>query len=161
MKTQILIIGGALLALAACNRSPSEGDREAAAPQAQPPAPANVTISTAGGRAEIRTGGNAALPAGLPPYPGAEPNAAVEVSGGAPQDQGGIYGFRTGDAPAQVIAFYAEAARRGGYTIANQMSMGPTATLTARNGAGEAVNVTATQAGGATQVQLIVAHNQR
>lgn len=156
---QRLIIAVAVLTLAGCGRGGGEADRRA--DQTAPPAPANITIATPEGQAEIRTGAGAALPAGLPPYPGAVANAAVEVSGVSPQDQGGIYGFSTSDAPAQVIAFYAEAARRGGYTIANQMNMGATATLTAQKGGGEAVNITATQAGGATQVQLIVAHNQR
>jgi hypothetical protein len=161
MKAPTPIIAATMLALAACGRGGNGADRQAnqAAPPA--PAPANITIATPEGTAEIRTGAGAALPAGLPAYPGAQPNAAVEVSGGAPQNQGGIYGFRTSDPPAQVIAFYAEAARRGGYTIANELNMGATATLTAQKGPGEAVNITATQAGGATQVQLIVALNQR
>lgn len=44
-----------------------------------------------------------------------------------------------------------------GYTIANRMDMGATATLSARRGGGQAVNIVATQAGGGTRVQIIVA----
>jgi hypothetical protein len=152
------MIAAALLALAGCGRGGGEANRQSA-PAGE--APANIIIATADGTAEIRTGtGAAGLPEGIPAYPGADPNAAVQVTGGAPGAEGGLFGFRTSDAPAQVIAFYAAAAGSGGYRIANRMEMGATATLTAEKGDGTVINVIATPAGGFTQVQLIVGHDR-
>ena len=153
-----LIAGAALLALAACGRggnAPEERDRTQ---------PANITITAPDGHAEVRTGSGAlaGLPEGVPAYPGADTTGSVDVSGAGAQgqDQGRILGFRTSDTPAQVIAFYAQSVGGAGYRIANQMTMGPTASLTAQRGEGEVVNIVATQAGGATQVQIIIARGQ-
>jgi hypothetical protein len=152
-----LIAVAALLALASCGRGGGGNGAEERAKTA----PANITISSPEGRAEVRTGGGAltGLPEGIPAYPGADTTASVDVSGAGAQGegQGRILGFRTGDTPAQVIAFYAQSVSGAGYRIANQMQMGATASLTAQRGEGEAVNIIATQAGGATQVQIIVA----
>jgi len=157
MKTRLLI-GAALLALAACGRDGSGGAEE----RAKAPPPANIVVASPQGTAEIRTGGAlTGLPQGVPAYPGADTTASVDVTGGQAQDEGRILGFRTGDTPAQVIAFYARSVAEAGYRIANQMSMGPTASLTAQRGEGEVVNIVATQAGGFTQVQIIVARGQR
>jgi hypothetical protein len=145
-----------LLALSACGGGGSAGNEAANAP-GQPPA--EISVSTSQGKAEIRSGAAAAAnwPEGIPPYPGADTSQSVNVSGGAPGGAGRILGFRTGDTPQQVIAFYAPAVARGGYSVANQMDMGQTATLTARRGQGEALNITATRTGEVTQVQIIAA----
>lgn len=152
MKNRLLI-GAALLALAGCGRSGGGAEE-----RAKTPTPANITVSSPEGTAQVRTGGAlTGLPEGVPAYPGADTTASVDVSGGQAQDEGRILGFRTGDTPAQVIAFYARSVSGAGYRIANQMNAGPTATLTAQRGEGEAVNIVATQIGGATQVQIIIA----
>jgi hypothetical protein len=146
-------IGAALVALAGCGGR--EEANQAAAGQGQPPA--NVVVSAPEGRAEVRTGGAAAaMPGGLPAYPGASGTGSVDVTGAAAEGSGHIVGFTTPDPPSQVIAFYAQAATGAGYRIAQQMNMGPTAALTAVRAEGEAVSVTATQAGGTTQVQVVV-----
>jgi hypothetical protein len=59
-----------------------------------------------------------------------------------------------------VIAFYARAVGGAGYRVAQQMTIGPTAMLTARKGESQAVTITATQAAGATQVQIVVGRNR-
>ena len=150
-------IGAALLALASCGRGGGEANQATTPPGTQPPA--NIVIDAPNAHAEVRTGPGAAsnLPDGVPAYPGAQPTASVDVSGAEAGGQGRIVGFSTNDAPAQVIAFYAQSLGGAGYRIANQMNMGATATLTAARAEGEAVNVTATQVGGVTQVQIIVA----
>jgi hypothetical protein len=152
-----LIMSAALLALAACGRS-GEAERQAAGNVSVRGGPADITISTPNGTAEIRTGGAiAALPEGIPPYPNTEAGQNIDINGGSGRGQGRILGFSTHDAPAQVIAFYAQAIAAGGYTVANRMDMGATSSLTARRGEGQAVSIVAVQAGGSTRVQIIVA----
>ena len=161
----IIVLATSLLALAACGGGGGSAGNEGAAkagPGASPPAPAQpaeISISTPQGKAEIRSGSAAVAnwPEGVPPYPGADTNQSVDVTGGAPGGAGRILGFRTNDTPQQVIAFYAPAIVRGGYSVANQMDLGQTATLSARRGQGEALNITATRAGDVTQVQIIAA----
>jgi hypothetical protein len=162
----IVALATSVLTLAACGAGGGSAGNEGAAkagPGAGPPAsgqpPAEISIATPQGKAEIRSGSAAVAnwPEGVPPYPGADTNQSVDVTGGAPGGAGRILGFRTGDTPQQVIAFYAPAIVRGGYSVANQMDLGQTATLSARRGQGEALNITATRAGNVTQVQIIVA----
>lgn len=159
-----LIFAASLLALSACGGggAGNEGAGKAGA-GANPPAtgpgqqPANITLSTPEGRVEVRSGGAAAAdwPEGVPPYPGAQTNQSVNVTAAQAGQGGRILGFRTADTPQQVISFYARELVRGGYSVANQMDMGQTATLTARRGESEGLNVTATRIGDATQVQII------
>lgn len=147
------VTGAALLALAACGRG-GEANREAA--PGQPPA--NIIVTRPEGRAEVRTGSAApgAIAEGIPAYPGATAAGSVDVSGASAEGQGHVVAFTTADPPAQVIGFYRQAVSAAGYRVAQQMTMGPTAMLTAQRGEGEAVTVTATQAAGATQVQVVV-----
>ena len=154
-----LIAGAALLALAACGRSGGEAERQAAAGNASVSiTPGDITISTPNGTAEIHTGGGApaGLPAGIPAYPNADPGQNIDINGGQAPGQGRILSFSTHDAPAQVIAFYAQAVAAGGYTVANRMDMGATSTLSAQKDGGH-VSIVATQAGGnGTRVQIII-----
>jgi hypothetical protein len=154
-----LITGAALLALAACGRSGGEAERQAASGNASVSVtPGDIRISTPNGTAEIHTGGApAGLPAGIPAYPNADAGQNIDINGGQAPGQGRILSFSTHDAPAQVIAFYAQAVGAGGYTVAHRMDMGAASTLTARNGAGRAVNIVATQTGSGTRVQIIIA----
>lgn len=147
--------GAALLALAACGRGGGEANRQAAPGAAQPPA--NVVVTTPEGHAEVRTGAApGAIAEGIPAYPGATAAGTVDVTGGSAEGQGHVVAFSTPDPPDRVIAFYAQAVGAAGYRVAQQMNVGPTAMLTATRGAGEAVTVTATAAGGTTQVQVVV-----
>lgn len=154
-----LIIGAAFLALAGCGRSGGEAERQAAAGNVSVSgAPGDITISTPNGTASIHTGGApAAMPEGIPPYPNADAGQNIDINGGSAPGQGRILSFSTHDAPAQVIAFYAQAIAGAGYTVANRMDVGAYSTLTARRDGGQAVNIVATQAAGATRVQIIVA----
>jgi hypothetical protein len=128
-----------LLAAAGCNREPT---------------PQGETVVAAPG-ASVRTGG--ALPhlRGIPDYPRADTGGSLQMSGGADGGQGAMFGFRTPDAPAQVINFYADAALRAGFAISQQTSAGPVAMLSAGSDAGEGFHVTATRTGAFTQVQII------
>jgi hypothetical protein len=156
-----LITGAALLALAACGRSGGDADRQAASGNVSVSAtPGDITISTPNGTASIHAGGGAApagLPEGIPAYPNIVAGQNLDINGGSAPGQGRILGFSTPDAPAQVIAFYAQAITGAGYTIANRMDMGATSTLTARRGSGQAFHIVATQAAGSTRVQIIIA----
>jgi ABC-type glycerol-3-phosphate transport system substrate-binding protein len=164
MMHRTRIIGAALLALAACGRSGGGAERQAGTTNVtMSGTPGDITITTPNGTAEIHSGGGApaALPEGIPAYPNQDPGQAIDINGGSGQGQGRILSFSTHDAPAQVIAFYAQAVAAGGYSVANRMDMGASSTLTARRGEGQAVSIVAVQAGGGTRVQIIVAAGGR
>jgi hypothetical protein len=163
-----IFIATSIVALAACGGGGGGnavtgigGGGGAAGPgSVTPPAPppANITIATPDGSAEIRSG-DATLanwPEGVPAYPGAD-SRSVNVTSGAPGQAGRILGFRTIDSPQRVINFYADAILRSGYNIENQMDLGESATLSARRGQSVALNITATRAADATQVQIVAA----
>jgi hypothetical protein len=156
-------IGAALLVLAACGRSGGEAERQAAAGNVSVSGtPAEIRISTPNGTAEIHSGGApVGMPEGIPAYPNADAGQNIDINGGSGPGQGRILGFGTHDAPAVVIAFYAQAIPAAGYTIANRMDLGATSTLTARRGEGQAVNIVAIQAAGGTRVQIILANQAR
>jgi hypothetical protein len=158
-----LIAGVALLGLAACGRSGGDAERQAAAGNvAVSGTPADITISTPNGTATIHAGSApAGLPEGIPAYPNTVPGQNLDINGGSGPGQGRILGFSTPDAPAQVIAFYAQAIPAGGYVVANRMDMGASSTLSARRGTDQAVNIVAVQAGSNTRVQIIVAAGAR
>ena len=149
------LCGAALLALAACGRG---GERQMVAGNVtMSGSPADITISTPNGTAQIHTGGTAGagnLPGGIPAYPNQVAGQSMDFNGGSAQGQARILSFATHDAPAQVIGFYAQAVTAAGYTIANRMDMGPTSELTAQHGPGQAVSIVATPAGDATRVQV-------
>lgn len=159
-----ILLASPLLALAACGGTPA--NQPAAMPgqpgvQVTPSAPgqppAQISVNTPEGRAEIRTGaGAAAMPRGLPPYPGATADQSVNVTGASPQGSGRIVGFRTADPAAQVISFYADAAGRAGYRVLSRVDAGATATLALQRDGGENVAITATRVGDYTQGQMIV-----
>jgi hypothetical protein len=156
-----LILGAAVLALAACGRSGTTIQAGPGGNVTMSGAPGDITISTPNGTAQIHAGGGAAPAApadGIPAYPNAETGAgqSVDLSGGSAQGQGHILSFGTHDAPAQVVDFYKQALVAAGYTIANEMHMGPTASLAAQRGQGQGVSVVATPAGGETRVEIIV-----
>ena len=153
----------ALLALAGCGRGGEVRQTGPGNVTVSGVPGGDVTISTPNGTAQIHSGAGApaALPEGIPAYPNAAAGQSVDINGASVQGQGRILSFTTGDAPAQVIAFYAQAVGAGGYTVANRMDMGATSTLTATRGEGQAVNIVATQAGGSTRVQIIIGASVR
>jgi len=158
-----MIVGTALLALAACGRS---GTTVQAGPGnvVMSGTPGDITISTPNGTAEIHAGGGAApaaLPEGIPPYPNIVAGQNIDINGGSGEGQGRILSFSTPDAPAAVVAFYAQAVAASGYTVANRMDMSSTSTITARRGEGQTVHIVATQTPGGTRVQIIVANGAR
>ena len=159
-----ILLATPLLVLSACGGTPA--NQPAALPgqtgvQVTPSAPgqppAQISVNTPDGRAEVRTGvGAAAWPEGLPPYPGATADQSVNVTGASPQGSGRIVGFRTPDPAAQIISFYADAAGRAGYRVLSRMDAGATATLALQRDGGENVAVTATRIGDYTQGQIVV-----
>lgn len=118
-----------------------------------------TTYSSNDGEATITAGDTgAAMPAGLPPYPGAESAGGLNVNAtGRDGGSGQISSFQTSDAPADVIAFYRTALERGGYTIAATMDLGETKMITAERTDGNGgIQITATSAGGrGTTVSVI------
>lgn len=151
-----MIFAAAVLALAACNQA--DGPAANGTAGGSPATPPDMTITTNEGVAEVRNTGDVAanMPPGLPPYPGAQAAGGVQIStrsrdGG----QGMIAGFRTSDAPAQVIEFYAAAAERAGYRIEGRMTIGANATLMASRDGGVGFYLTAAQTGEGTMVQFI------
>lgn len=154
-----LLLSLPLFALAGCGGGGDAPANQAAQGPGQPAAPGDVSISTPEGRLDIRSGaGAAAYPEGIPPYPGATADQSAQVSAAtAPGGSGGgrILGFRTGDQPAQVIAFYAEAAARAGYRVVTRIESASGATLIVQRGAGEGLSISATRIGDFTQGQII------
>lgn len=118
-----------------------------------------TTYSSSDGEATITTGDTgAAMPAGLPSYPGAQTTGGINVNTtGRDGGSGQISSFQTSDAPADVIAFYRTALERGGYTIAATMDLGETKMISAsRTNGNGGIQITATSAGGrGTTVSVI------
>lgn len=141
MRARILIAAN-LLTIAAC---------DGAAPDAvaSNAAEANSADTSANVVATARPVDRAALAALLPPYPGAQ-----QVRGGS---EGGSLAFQTADPPRQVASFYADVARREGFTVDIPETDGMLVNMVATRDGGGLVNVTATRAGGITQVQIMAA----
>lgn len=148
-----LVTAAALLALAGCNQHKSPNGRVVIGPGG------NITINSPDGQAVVRTGGAPAHIEGLPDYPNATTNGGgIQISGASGQGSGAMITFQTPDQPAQVIAFYTQAAQQQGLRIAVQMNSGTTSIITATRGEGNdgaGFNVAATRAGDVTQVQVM------
>jgi hypothetical protein len=148
---RMIMSGAALLALAGCGQpaaTPESGEAGASA---------QGGFATADGKGEARTGAAAltGLPEGIPPYPGADTSAAVQIAGDAAEGEGRVIAFRTTDPPPQVVAFYAGAAERAGFRIEDRRDMGPGATLTAERDNGDVLSVSANGMASGTQVQIV------
>ena len=118
-----------------------------------------TTYRSDDGEATITTGdAGAAMPAGLPAYPGAESTGGMNInSTGRDGGSGQISSFQTSDSPVEVIAFYRAALERSGYRIAANMDFGETHMISAsRPDNSGGIQVTATAAGGrGTTVSII------
>jgi hypothetical protein len=152
-----MMSGAALLALAGCGQpaaAPEGGTAEA---------PAQGNFATPDGKGEVRAGAAAVtgLPEGIPPYPGADTSASIQISGDAAEGEGRVIAFRTTDPPPQVVAFYADAAERAGFRIQDRRDMGPSAMLTAGRDNGDVLTVSATGMPSGTQVQIVAGGQRR
>lgn len=150
-----IMAGTMLLALTACNQGADTNQAAAA-----PPAPGG--LASPDGRSEVRTdAGFSGLPEGIPAYPRINPGGAIQMGGREEGAEMRIMAFRTMDAPADVIAFYAEAGERAGFRVVNRAEVGPSRVLGLARDNGDALNVTATGTPTGTSVQLIAGHESR
>lgn len=140
MRVSLPLLATAALAVSACNQTAPEVANNTAAPEA------NAAV-------EAAPADPAALAALLPPYPGAQ-----QVRG---EPAGGSLAFQTADPPRQVAAFYADVARREGFTAETPDNNGMLVNMMATREGGGLVSVTATRVGGVTQVQIMAAVGTR
>ena len=152
-----LMTGAALLALAGCGDGASEADGGAGAENK-----AGRSYTSPDGRSEVRSGDAAlsGLPEGIPPYPRANPGGAIQFGGASEEGEMRVMGFTTADPPADVIAFYAEAAARAGFHEGQRTVSGPSHALGFERDNGEVMNVIATARPGGTNVQIMVGNHQ-
>ena len=152
-----IMTGAALLALAGCGDGATEAGSGAGAENS-----AGASYTSPDGRSEVRSGDAAlsGLPEGIPPYPRADPGGAIQFGGASEEGEMRAMGFRTADAPADVIAFYADAAGRAGFREGQRASSGPSQSVGFERDNGEVMNVIATAAPGGTNVQIMVGNPQ-
>ena len=153
----IIMTGAALIALAGCGGGTSEADRGNAA------AGATVgTLASPDGRSEVRGDADfSGLPEGIPPYPRVSGGGAIQMGGADDEAEMRVMAFRTADPPAQVIAFYAEAAARAGFRVTHRAEAGPSTALGLARDNGDAMNVTATGTPTGTSVQVMAGRERR
>ena len=144
--------GAALLALAGCGGGASEADSGADSDNS-----AAVSLTSPDGRSEVRSGDAAlsGLPDGIPPYPRADPEGAIQFGGASEDGEMRAMGFTTADPPAAVVAFYADAAGRAGFREIHRVASGPTQVLGFQRDNGDMMNVTATATPRGTSVQIL------
>lgn len=141
MRVSFSLVATAALAASACNQTAPEVTNNSSAA-----AEANAAVAAS-------PADPAALAALLPPYPGGQ-----QVRGEA---VGGSLAFQTADPPRQVAAFYADIARREGFTVDTPDNNGMLVNMVATREGGGLVNLTATRVGGVTQVQIMAAAGAR
>lgn len=150
-----IMTGAALLALAAC-------DNGALPSQADAVAPAQGGIASPDGRSEVRAdAGFSGLPEGIPAYPNVTGAGAIQMGGVDDGAEMRVMAFRTADPPADVIAFYAEAAERAGFRAGQRRDAGPSTALGLERDNGEVMNVTATATPTGTSVQIMAGRQRR
>ena len=89
-------------------------------------APAQGSLASADGRSEVRGDADfSGLPEGIPAYPRIRPGGAIQMGGAEDGAEMRVMAFRTDDPPADVIAFYAEAAARAGFREVRRPDAGP------------------------------------
>ena len=141
-----------LLALAGCGGGTTEADSGADAGNS-----AVASFTSPDGRSEVRSGDAAlsGLPEGIPPYPRADPGGAIQFGGASEDGEMRAMGFTTADPPADVIAFYADAAGRAGFRETHRAATGPSQVLGFERDNGDVMNVTATATPRGTSVQIL------
>jgi len=153
----MIITGTIMLALGGCGQS---------APQAAANGSAGSAVgsyATPGGRAEVRSGDAAlsGLPEGIPPYPRASANGAIQFGGPAEGGEARVMGFQTADAPALVIDFYAAAGTAAGFREVHRAATGRSAMLGLERDNGDILNITATGTPRVTMVQIMFGQERR
>jgi hypothetical protein len=155
----IILTGTALVALAGCGgggTSAGEAERGNAAGQAQ------GSLASPDGRSEVRGDADfSGLPEGIPAYPRVNPGGAIQFGGASEEGEMRVMGFRTADPPAQVIAFYADAAARAGFREGQRTTAGPSSALGLARDNGDVMNVTATATPTGTSVQIMTGRGSR
>jgi hypothetical protein len=153
-----MMAGTMLLVLGACGDETREAVGDANSQNS-----AVASYSSPDGRSEVRSGDAAlsGLPEGIPPYPRAGPNGAIQFGGASEEGEMRAMGFTTADPPADVIAFYADAAGRAGFREAHRATSGPSQVIGFERGNGEVMNVTATANPRGTSVQIMVGNARR
>jgi hypothetical protein len=155
-----IIATGLLLSLPACGPGAPGPENGAAAAPAPPAAPA--PLAAPDGRSEVRGDAQfSGLPAGIPAYPRVNPGGAIQMGGESDGNEMRIMGFRTADAPAQVVAFYADAAAAAGFRVVRRAESGPSTILGLARDNGDALNVTATATPTGTSVQIMAGRERR
>lgn len=161
MWTVHMVSAVALLTLAACGGSNEQVYRgpDGEEVRVERGGDGTTTYRSGDGETVITTGElGGGMPADLPLYPGADDSQGFNIDAtGRDGESGQIASFQTGDAPAEVIAFYRSALESGGYRITATMDMGQSQMITAeREGSEGGVHLTATDAGGrGTTVSVI------
>jgi hypothetical protein len=108
------------------------------------------------GRSEVRSDAAlSGLPEGIPPYPRVSPGGAIQFGGPAEEGEMRAMGFNTPDAPADVIAFYADAAPRAGFREGQRTTSGPSQVLGLVRDNGDVMNVIATATPNGSRVQIM------
>ena len=153
-----LMASAMLLALGACG----DGTREAGG-DANSQNSAVASYASPDGRSEVRSGDAAlsGLPEGIPPYPRAGPDGAIQFGGASEEGEMRAMGFTTADPPADVIAFYADAAQRAGFREGQRATSGPSQVLGFERDNGDVMQVTATATARGTSVQIMAGQQRR
>jgi len=107
-----------------------------------------------GKTATMEFGGSASkLPSWIPAYPGSNPEGAITASGN--DGEGGMFGFKTSDAPAKVLQFYQDKFKEMGMQATTVTSTEEGGMV---NGGDEAnhrsLNVVVSKSGGETSVAV-------
>lgn len=153
---RIMIATGLALTLAACGGGAPEAGNGTAA------APAQGSLASPDGRSEVRGDAQfSGLPEGIPAYPRVNAGGAIQMGGESDGNEMRVMGFRTADTPAQVIAFYADAAARAGFRVIRRAESGPSTVLGLSRDNGDAMNVTATGTPTGTNVQIMAGRERR
>lgn len=143
-----IMSGAALLALGGCGGGGEAGGGNAAAPV--------PVLASPDGRSEVRGDADfSGLPEGIPAYPRVRGGGAIQFGGVSEEGEMRIMGFRTADPPADVIAFYADAAARAGFRVIQRVNAGPSSALGLARDNGDVVNITATGTPSGTSVQIM------
>ena len=157
MIRRTFLASAALLALGGCgdgaanSGASASGENGAAAGYASPDR-----------RSEVRSDAAlSGLPEGIPPYPRVASGGAIQFGGAEEEGEMRAMGFRTADPPADVIAFYVDAAARAGFREMNRTASGPSQVLGLERDNGDVMNIIATAAAGATNVQIMTGQQRR
>lgn len=73
-----------------------------------------INIQEEGGGTVSFGGAAAKVPAWVPSYPGAKPEGTLSAQGG--ENEGGMFGFKTGDGAKKVLAWYEQSLKSAGFT---------------------------------------------